>query len=118
MRMSKIASARCIFWTLSFLACCVGSSLSNAAEITFADGKPWKMIASDTRGGTIVFNADGSGMMGAGIMSIKLSWFQKDKVTCIKMGIMGEHCLQFKPMKGGFEGFEQGSNRKMKLFRN
>jgi hypothetical protein len=56
--------------------------------------------------------------MVAGLMSIKLSWIQKGSLTCIKMGLMGEHCVQFVPVAGGYEGSEQGNDRQMTLRRN
>lgn len=44
-----------------------------AAELSFADGKPWKMTATQMQVGSIIFNPDGTGKIGTGIMSMKIS---------------------------------------------
>jgi hypothetical protein len=108
----------CLILVSIFFLCTVGVAQSKSAQISFADGKPWKMTASDIKGGNITFNPDGTGLMGSGIFSMKLSWAQKAAFTCINFGSMGQHCVKFLPVAGGFDGAEQGSNRKMSLRRN
>jgi hypothetical protein len=101
-----------------FLWSSVGVVQGKSAQILFADGKPWKMTASETKGGSITFNPDGTGLMGTGFFSMKLSWVQKAEFTCINFGSMGEHCVIFLPVAGGFDGAETGSIRKMLLRRH
>lgn len=96
------------------------SGIARATDILppFVDAKPWAMTASKTKGGKITFNPDGTGTIDVGIMRMNITWSQKGPVTCIKMGVMGMHCVNFIPVAGGFEGNEQGSNRNMSLHRN
>jgi hypothetical protein len=112
-----VKNSRLILISIYFL-CAFGVAQSMSAQLPFADGKPWKMTASDTNGGSITFNPDGTGLMGTGIFSMKLSWVQKAAFTCINFGSMGQHCVKFLSVPGGFDGAERGSNRKMSLRRN
>ncbi len=96
-------------------------SLAHAAQPgdgLFADGKIWTMSGSDGHSGKVIFNADGTGKISSGIMSMGLSWIQKAGVTCMKMGPMGEECFSLSPVPGGYDGVEQGGKRKMTLRRN
>ncbi len=109
------------FW-IAFLTACLATLASStngmADQVPFADSKPWKLAATNIKNGFIVLKPDGRGTMGAGIMSMNISWTQKGPITCLKMGVMGEHCLKFLPIAGGFQGIEQDSKRTMTLFRN
>jgi hypothetical protein len=113
----KLTFTRCVLFA-SLFACAIISVQSDAAQLTVADGMPWKMTASGLPGGTITMNPDGTGTMGAGFMSMKISWTQNGSFTCIRMGSMGDHCVKFVTVAGGFDGTEHGSKRKMLLRRN
>jgi hypothetical protein len=91
---------------------------SKAEQLAVADGKPWNLMASKTKGGRLTLNADGTGTMAAGIMHTNVTWLQDGDFTCIKMGWMGQHCIQFVPIAGGYEGYEEGSDKKMILLRD
>lgn len=112
------ASGFRIVLTIIVLTSFSGIAKTADAPPPFVDAKPWPMTASNTKGGKITFNPDGTGTLDAGIMKMNISWSQNGPLTCIKMGLMGEHCLKFIPVVGGFEGKEQGSNRHMSLHRN
>lgn len=89
-----------------------------AAEATFADGKIWIMSGSDGHSGKDIFDANGTGKISSGFMSMGLNWRQKASATCIKMGPMGEQCFVLVATAGGYDGIEQGGKRKMTLRRN
>jgi hypothetical protein len=108
----------CVILLSVFLWSSVGVVQGKSAQIPFADGKPWKMTASETKGGNITFNPDGTGLMGTGFFSMKLTWVQKAEFTCINFGSMGEHCVKFLPVAGGFDGDEQDGKRQISLRRN
>ena len=74
----------------------------------FADSKPWKMHSGDGHEGTLTINPDGTGKVDAGFIKMGVSWKQKGADTCLSFGIMGSHCLVFKAVSGGFDGYEKG----------
>jgi hypothetical protein len=94
------------------------SQTVQAAEAAFADGKVWIMSGSDGHSGKVIFDANGTGKISSGFISMGLTWHQKASVTCIKMGPMAEQCFMLTSTAGGFDGIEQGGKRKMTLRRN
>jgi hypothetical protein len=81
----------------------------------FADGKPWKAKTSDGEALNITFNADGSGRMKAGIMSVSMSWEQEGNKTCIIATPIGRECIAFKSVAGGYDG--KGKSKSLTLRR-
>ena len=92
------------------LSLALGIIPANSAETApaFADSKPWKMHSGDGHDGTLTVNPDGTGKVDAGFIKMGVSWKQKGADTCLSFGIMGSHCLVFKAVSGGFDGYEKG----------
>lgn len=78
-----------------------------AAVAALADGKPWLARPQDGPSARLTLNPGGTGSF-EGPISVTAHWAVRGREICITIGPMGEKCLQFRRVEGGFQGLSAG----------
>ena len=77
-----------------------------AAVKVIMDGRPWSAQTAEGRQMQATFNPDGTASM-KGPMPFPMSatWKVKGEEICLETSVAGTKCLRFRPVPGGFEGW-------------
>jgi hypothetical protein len=81
---------------------------TRSVAASIADGQPWSLTTADGRSITLTLNPDGTGLMEGGPMTMRPSWRATRTGLCINVAVMGEHCMTYRKVPGGFDSYENG----------